>query len=98
MDLIEKKQAQEKLITINWEAIIESLEKDLPLIPQKPVVEQINPPGTGLPRMLFGKLMDKPEDESKKKKKGAKKAAKKDEAPPKPIKWADPPRRVKDTL
>ena len=32
------------------------------------------------------------------KKKGAKKAAKKDEAPPKPIKWADPPRRVKDTL
>ena len=49
--------------------------------------------------MLFGKLMDKPEDEEKKgKKKGAKKAQKKDEAPPKPIKWADPPRRVKDTL
>ncbi len=48
--------------------------------------------------MLFGKLMEKPEDDAKKKKKGAKKAAKKDEAPPKPIKWADPPRRVKDTL
>jgi hypothetical protein len=70
----------------------------LPKIPAKPVVDQINPPGTGLPRMLFGKLMEKPEDEAKKKKKAAKKAAKKDEAPPKPIKWADPPRRVKDTL
>lgn len=48
--------------------------------------------------MLFGKLMEKPEDEAKKKKKAPKKAQKKDEAPPKPIKWADPPRRVKDTL
>lgn len=75
-------------------------EGELPLIPERPMVEQINPPGTGLPRMLFGdkKLMEKPEDDGKKKKKAAKKAAKKDEAPPKPIKWADPPRRVKDTL
>jgi hypothetical protein len=48
--------------------------------------------------MLFGKLMEKPEDAAKKGKKGVKKAQKKDEAPPKPIKWADPPRRVKDTL
>ena len=48
--------------------------------------------------MLFGKLMEKEDGEDKKKKKAAKKAAKKDEAPAKPIKWADPPRRVKDTL
>jgi len=42
--------------------------------------------------------MEKPEDGKKKKKKAAKKQAKKDEAPPKPIKWADPPRRIKGTL
>lgn len=48
--------------------------------------------------MFFGKYMDKPEDDFKKKKKAAKKAAKKDEAPAKPIKWAEPPRFVKGTL
>ena len=75
------------------------METDLPRIPARPVVEQINPPGTGLPRMLFGKYMEKPEDDAKKKKKkAAKKQGKKDEKPPPPIKWADPPRRVKGTL
>jgi hypothetical protein len=45
-----------------------------------------------MPRVLFGKLMPKPEDADKKKKKAAKKAAsKKDGPPPKPIKWADGP-------
>jgi len=53
-----------------------------------------------MPRILFGKLMPKPEDAEKKKKKGAKKAAsKKDGPPPKPIKWADgPPVYVKQTI
>lgn len=49
------------------------MESDLPRIPARPVVEQVNPPGTGLPRFLFGKYMEKPEDEGKKKKKAAKK-------------------------
>ena len=44
-----------------------------------------------MPRVLFGKLMPKPEDDAKKKKKAAKKQAKKDGPPPKPIKWADGP-------
>ena len=75
------------------------MEKELPKIPARPVVEQINPPGVGLPRMLFGKYMEKPEDDKKKKKKkAAKKQAKKEEKPPKPTKWADPPRRIKGTL
>lgn len=39
MDLIEKKQAEERLITIDWEYILETLEKHLPRIPAKPEVE-----------------------------------------------------------
>ena len=57
------------------------LDAELPPIPPNPVVTQINPPdanGKGkLPRMLFGKYMDDPENEGQKTKK---KAAKKKEA------------------
>ena len=49
------------------------LDADLPKIPAKPVVEQINPPPFAMPRVLFGKLMPKPEDDAKRKKKAAKK-------------------------
>ena len=65
----------------------------------KPIVEQINPPPYNQPRVLFGKLMPKPEDDGDKKKGKQKKAAsKKDAAPPKPIKWADgPPKYEKNT-
>ena len=59
-------------------------------------MEQVNPRPYKLPRILFGKLMPKGgEDDAdgKKKKKQVKKAQvrKKDEAPPKPIKWAEAP-------
>ena len=49
------------------------LDGDLPKIPAKPVVEQINPPPFAMPRVLFGKLMPKPEDDAKRKKKAVKK-------------------------
>jgi hypothetical protein len=74
---------------IDWEQILEVLNNELPKIPQKPEVEQINPPPYAQPRILFGKLMPKPEDEKDKKNKQQKKAVKKDDKPPKPIKWAD---------
>ena len=77
------------------------MDTDLPKIPARPVIEQINPPPYAMPRVKFGKLMPKPEDEEdkKKKKKAAKKAAKKDGPPPKPIKWEDgPPKYVKHTV
>mmetsp|Transcript_6121 Transcript_6121/g.10391 ORF Transcript_6121/g.10391 Transcript_6121/m.10391 type:complete len:401 (+) Transcript_6121:548-1750(+) len=100
MDLIQKQNQMESEIFINWDNILSFFENELPKIPAKPVVEQINPPPYSMPRVLFGKLMPKPEDDDKKKKKGAKKAAqKKDGPPPKPIKWADgPPKYVKNTL
>lgn len=74
------------------------MDSELPGIPAKPEVEQINPPGKNLPRMLFGKYMEKPEDKKKKKKKVVKKQLKKGEEPPKPIKWAEAPKKVKGTL
>lgn len=53
-----------------------------------------------MPRILFGKLMPKPEDKEDKKKKAPKKApGKKDGAPKRVIKWADgPPRDVPTTM
>lgn len=92
----------EQNIFIDWDQMLATLEGDLPKIPAKPVVEQINPPPYALPRLKFGKLMDKDDDEDggKKKKPGkAKGGAKKDGPPPKPIKWADgPPRYVESTV
>lgn len=100
MDLIERQNKIESNIVIDWEQILQTFDNDLPKIPAKPVVEQINPPPYAMPRVLFGKLMPKPEDAEKGKKKAAKKAAsKKDGPPPKPIKWADGPvKYVKQTV
>ena len=101
MNLIEDQNRMEQGIMIDWEQMMQVLETDLPQIPAKPVVEQINPPPYALPRLKFGKLMDKDDDDDDKKgKKAAKKAqAKKDGPPPKPIKWADgPPVYVKSTV
>ena len=81
--------------------MLSTLENDLPKIPAKPVVEQINPPPYLLPRSTFGKLMDKPEDEDDKngKKAAKKQGGKKDGPPSKPIKWADgPPKYVQSTV
>jgi len=78
---------------IDWDQLRTELGA-CPKIPQKPLVEQINPPPYKMPRVLFGKLMPKPEDEDgkkDKKKKAAPKPAKKDEKPEKPVKFAAGP-------
>lgn len=99
MDLIERKNQQQNATVIDWEQMLNVLNNDLPKIPAKYAVEQINPPPYAQPRVLFGKLMPKPEDKEKGgKKAAAKKAAKKDDKPFKPIKWADgPPKYEKNT-
>ena len=78
LDLIERQNAKESAIIIDWDAILGSLDTDLPKIPARPVIEQINPPPYAMPRVKFGKLMPKPEDEEggKKKKKAPKKEVK----------------------
>jgi hypothetical protein len=48
---------------------LNELDGVLPAIPPKPLVDQVNPRPYKLPRILFGKLMPKPEEEDKKKKK-----------------------------
>ena len=101
LDLQERKMAEEQNIALDWDALMTELES-CPKIPKPPVVEQINPPPYAMPRILFGKLMPKPEDEEKKKgakkKPAAKPAAKKDGPPEKPPKWADgPPELVEKT-
>ena len=89
------KKAQEEKELVDYETVQAELDQILPGIPMKPSVEQVNPKPHAMPRLLFGKLMPKPEDEEdkKNKKNKAKKAPqrKKDEAPPKPIKWAEAP-------
>jgi hypothetical protein len=62
-------------VYINWDELHAQLDTDLPKIPARPVVEQINPPPYAQPRVFFGKLMPKPEDKESGKKKAAKKAA-----------------------
>ena len=49
--------------------MLNELDGVLPAIPPKVQVEQLNPRPYKLPRILFGKLMPKPEDEEDKKKK-----------------------------
>jgi hypothetical protein len=78
---------------MNWQKILKEW-TDLPKIPQKPVVEQINPAPYG-PRIEYGKL--KPPSDDDDGKKGKKKKAEKKAAPKKgekaavPTKWADGP-------
>lgn len=43
------------MVNIDWEKLLENLESELPMIPQKPVVEQINPPPYAMPTIWFGK-------------------------------------------
>ena len=99
MNLINQKTMQSDSLAMDWEQIVATLDKDLPKIPQKPVVEMINPPPYAIPRVTFGILMPKDDDaKDKKGKKAAKKAGKKDDKPPKPIKWEEgPPKFVPST-
>lgn len=90
----ERKMMEEISIEIDWNGLWEDIIKQCPKIPQPPVVEQINPPPYPMQRVLFGKLMPKPDDEKKGKK--GKAAAKKPEPKkkgeaPKPVKWASEP-------
>ena len=96
MEFLAKKVEEEKDFIIDYDNIIQDLDGILPSIPGRPEVQQINPRPYKLPRILFGKLMPKGDedgDDKKKNKKGAKKAVarKKDEPPPKPVKWAPTP-------
>ena len=94
-----RKMAEEQEIAIDWGMLQAEIER-CPKIPQPPVVEQINPPPYPMARVLFGKLMPKPEDEKKGGKKGAAKKAdpKKKGEKPKEVKWADgPPPQFKST-
>lgn len=89
---MERQAEFERSIQINWEQMMGNMEAELPQIPAKPVVEQINPPPFAMPVIWFGKHAPKPEDDGSKKKK-AKKAGKKDGPPPKVIKWEEGPRK-----
>jgi hypothetical protein len=81
---------------IDFDTILTTLDNNLPMIPGRPEVVQVNPPPFKDPiRITFGKLMPK-EKKDKDEKKAAKKAKPparkgKDDKPPKPILWADPP-------
>lgn len=96
-DFLQKKAEEEKDFIIDYEQILSELDPMLPVIPGKPMVEQVNPRPYKLPRIMFGKHMPKKEeeDDKKKKKKQPKKPPqrKKDEPPPKPVKWADDPKK-----
>ena len=69
MEFLEKKAQEEKDFIIDYDVILQELDSHLPQIPAKPGVEQINPKPHKMPRLLFGKLMPKPEDEEDNKKK-----------------------------
>ena len=95
MQFLQERAAAEANFVIDFDEILEKLDADLPLIPGKPEVQQVNPPPYKDPiRITFGKLMPKEKkDDDKKKKKAAKKApkAKKGEKPPPVLRWADIP-------
>ena len=44
MQLVDKQRYQESQVYINWDELHAQLDADLPKIPARPVVEQINPP------------------------------------------------------
>lgn len=94
-EFISQKAAEEANFDIDFDEILEVLEEQLPKIPPKPEVVQVNPPPYKMPiRYTFGKLYPKEKgdkDEKKKKTKAKPPARKKDEKPPKPIRWADAP-------
>ena len=101
-NLIEFRNRKDEYVVINWTDVLKVLDsQNLPKIPKKKEVEQINPRPYAIPRVLFGKKMPKPEEEGDKK--GAKKAAPKKQdknaEPPIVYKWKDgPPLYTKGTV
>ncbi len=72
-EFLQRKAEEEKDFVVDFESILKELESSLPVIPPKIQVEQVNPPPYAMGRLLFGKLMPKPEDEDGDKKKKQKK-------------------------
>ena len=95
---IQQRQMSEATFAIDFEEVLQQLDGELPMIPGKPEVVQMQPrPKDGVEpiRIKFGKFKPKVkgEDGKKKKKAAAKKppARKKDEKPPPVLRWAGPP-------
>jgi hypothetical protein len=68
LDFIERRSNRHEEM-IDYEKVLKDLDTSLPQIPQKPKIEQANPPPYAIPRENFGKKLPKPEDEGKDKKK-----------------------------
>mmetsp|Transcript_21944 Transcript_21944/g.16289 ORF Transcript_21944/g.16289 Transcript_21944/m.16289 type:complete len:174 (+) Transcript_21944:641-1162(+) len=69
LEFLERKAREEKDFVIDFEVILQDLDGELPPIPAKPLVLPVDPPPHKMPRLLFGKLMPKPDDEKDGKKK-----------------------------
>ena len=85
---------EEEKFNLDFDLVLDLLDENLPAIPGKPTVQQINPPPYKLPiRIEYGKLMTDPDGDGKKKKKNVQKAParKKDDKPARPIQWAPAP-------
>jgi|LakMenE18May11ns_1017448.scaffolds.fasta_scaffold9674903_1 hypothetical protein len=96
MEFLEQKARETENFIIDFDSILTVLDNNLPMIPGRPEVQQVNPPPYKQDiRVTFGKLMpkEKKDKDEKKKEKKAKPPARKgkDDKPPKPILWADPP-------
>lgn len=95
LDFIENRANRDENFVIDYEQVLNELDKDLLPIPSKPKVEQINPPPYAMSRENFGKNLPKPEDDGKDKKKPQPKRKppnrKKDEKPKKIYKYEDYP-------
>lgn len=87
LDFIERRAKKDENFVLDYEKVLQDLDIALPSIPDKPKVEQENPPPYDKPRELFGKNLPKPEvnDKDKKKKPPPKRKPqkKKDEKPKK---------------
>ena len=89
MVFLEQKAAEQENFVVDFDQILNVLDANLPMIPGRPEVVQVNPPPYKDPiRITFGKLMPKEKkDKDDKKGKAKAKAVKrgKDEKPPKAI-------------
>ena len=94
-----KRAEEERDFKIDYEQILQELDNALPPVPQRPKIEQVNPPPYKIPRAMMG-LWPKEDESADKKKKVKKKPPpkrKKDEIPKKLYPWADPPQRPPPT-
>jgi hypothetical protein len=69
LDFIDRRAQRDENFVLDYQKVLQELEMILPPVPDKPKVEQANPPPYTMPRELFGKRLPKPEDDEKDKKK-----------------------------